>query len=319
MLLFFNRPDTLRMVFEAVKAARPRELFLVQDGPRPGRPTDEARVAECRDVVADVDWDCVVRTNYAEQNMGLGRRMFTGVSWAFEHVDRLCILEDDCVPGPDFFPFCEELLERYAHDTRVDMISGMNNLGRWQHTPYSYLFSTEGSIWGWATWKRAWETIDYDMSFLEDEHAMRLLSSNLSRRRFRQFRRHGRSLRRRLAAGQPLSTWTFQRGMNMYLHSGLIVVPNVNLVSNIGLTAESTHAVDSMSKLPRSIRPLFHMRAESLQWPLRHPPHVIRDGDFDQQLMRLMDPGYVRTQARRAESWVRRHVLATGPMRGNAG
>lgn len=128
MLLFFNRPDTLKQVFDAVKQARPSTLLLVQDGAREGKEGEEELVRQCRNIVEDIDWDCTVYKNYSDVNLSCDHREFTGISWAFEHVDRLIILEDDCVPCQSFFPFCAELLEKYKDDTRVDRICGFNRL-----------------------------------------------------------------------------------------------------------------------------------------------------------------------------------------------
>ena len=119
LMVFFNRSEPLKQVFEAVRKAKPTKLFLAQDGAREGNKKDIQNVQECREVVRNIDWDCEVYTNFSEVNLGCGGRMSSAISWAFEYVDRLMILEDDCVPCQDFFPFCEELLERYKDDVRV--------------------------------------------------------------------------------------------------------------------------------------------------------------------------------------------------------
>ena len=144
MLLFFNRPEPLKKVFEAVRRAQPSQLFLVQDGARDNNPDDHKNIQLCRDIVASVDWPCQVYRNYADSNMSCDHREYTGISWCFQYVDRLIVLEDDCLPSPGFFLLCEELLEKYKDSSDIQSISGFNRLQSYQ-SPYSYIFSKSGA------------------------------------------------------------------------------------------------------------------------------------------------------------------------------
>ena len=160
-LIIFNRPHHTARVFAEIAKARPEHLFLIADGPRPDRPEDVQRCAAVRDIVARVDWPCQVERNFAERNLGCGRRPGSGISWVFQQVDEAIILEDDCVPDPTFFQFCEDLLEKYREDKRVMNIGGTN----WQwpspRSHHSYFFSIFNITgWGWATWRRAWQYYD---------------------------------------------------------------------------------------------------------------------------------------------------------------
>ena len=111
-IVFFNRPDTLKRVFEAVRAAKPERLFLIQDGARKGNQKDLENIEKCRSVVENIDWECEVSRDYSEENLGCGKRIFSGITKAFESVDRLIIIEDDIVVSPDFFRFCAENLKK---------------------------------------------------------------------------------------------------------------------------------------------------------------------------------------------------------------
>ncbi len=159
-LIIFNRPDTTARVFREIATARPPKLFVSADGPRTGHPEDAERCDAARAVVDRVDWDCDVLRNYLEVNLGCGRRPATGISWILEHVDEAIILEDDCVPDPTFFRFCEELLERFREDRRVMHIAGNNfQFGR-KRGPFSYFFSSHNISHGWASCRRAWQHFD---------------------------------------------------------------------------------------------------------------------------------------------------------------
>ncbi|OUC08639.1 hemolytic protein HlpA-like protein, partial [Litorilinea aerophila] len=160
IFLIFNRPDTTAQVFAEIAKARPRRLLVVADGPRPHRPDDVEKCSATRAVIERVDWPCEVSCDFAEENLGGRRRISSGLTWAFSQVEAAIVLEDDCLPHPTFFPFCEELLNRYCHDERIMAITGDNfQFGR-SRTKYSYYFSRYFHSWGWATWRRAWQHYD---------------------------------------------------------------------------------------------------------------------------------------------------------------
>jgi hypothetical protein len=125
-LIFFNRPLPLRTVFDELKKSKPKILFLIQDGARENNLLDIENISKCRKIVEEVDWEFEVYKNYSEMNLSCDNRIFTGLTWAFTFVDKLVVLEDDCVPSLSFLPFCEELLILYENDKRIHMISGTN-------------------------------------------------------------------------------------------------------------------------------------------------------------------------------------------------
>ncbi len=161
--VFFNRPQPTQAGFERIRAARPSRLFLISDAPRAGRTGEADLVRECRRIVRGIDWPCDVQMIYADENMGCGRRISSGITQAMTEVDRLIILEDDCVPEPSFFSYCEQLLDRYEDDQRVMAISGDNFQLGTHRTNASYYFSKYPHCWGWATWRRAWQHFRLDI------------------------------------------------------------------------------------------------------------------------------------------------------------
>lgn len=309
-LVFFNRPKFLTRTFEEVRRAQPSKLFLIQDGARPSHPGDSDRVDACRVIAEDVDWDCEVFRNYSSENLGTGRRMMSGLTWAFGFVNELIILEDDCLPAQDFFAFCSEVLRRYRDDSRIGMITGMNHLGSYDETNYDYLFATVGSIAGWATWKRVWDTVDESMSFLEDPEAIRLIrQAGQKRSAGRELIKRGSWLKAQLLSGQSLTSWSYQRGISDYLNSRLIVVPRVNLMSNIGVGPDGVHTPDSLKKVPLASRFLYNLPLHSLGQPLRHPKYVVEDREYGRRVNRVMGRGPVAKVTRRIESVGRRIIF----------
>lgn len=287
MILFFNRPETLKEVFEAVKRARPRVLLLAQDGARPNNPHDLERIQECRQIVSDVDWECQILTNYAENNLTCDHREFTAISWAFSIVDRLIILEDDCVPCDSFFPFCDELLEKYKDDSRVDRISGYNRLEKYDDIQSDYFFSTIAAGYGWATWKRVWDQIEKqkDYSFLDDVdlvHTYNQSRNIIADKNYGDILAQCESIRKKDLVTGKIHSWELLVGVNSLINGSLIITPRCNMVKNIGATADATHYTE-LRYSDSIIRRLLCMDTYDVSFPLKHPNHVLRDGNFERK------------------------------------
>lgn len=283
--LVFNRPDTTAQVFEAVRQARPAMLLVVADGPRPDRPGEAERCAEARAIIEGVDWPCEVLKNYAEANMGCKQRISSGLDWVFSQVEAAIVLEDDCLPHPSFFLFCEKLLEKYRDDERVMMIGGTNFLLETPGLVESYCFSRYFSIWGWATWRRAWQHYDLEMEQwprLRQEHQLKALYSQPFMWRHMTAMIDGGYQKR-------INTWDIQWSYSCLFNNGLSVVPRVNLISNIGLVGTHTSGDPSNHMLP-----VAQIETENL----RHPAMVCPNHGFDDLIFRkMMKPtvlGFVR-------------------------
>lgn len=312
-LIFFNRPEQFKKVFDSVKKAQPPKLFLIQDGPRENNISDIENSRLCRQIAESVDWECEVYRNYSSKNLGCGGRVYSGVSWAFSYVDRLIILEDDCLPSESFFPFCDELLAKYLYDHRVGMISGMNHLNVFNKIPYDYLFARVGSIAGWATWKRAWDTIEYDLEFINDKNTVRLLNNYFNHNKITgNLVKQGIKKKEMIDSGGKLSSWSYQRGINDYLNSALIIVPKYNLMTNIGLTEESVHSVNDIRKVPRAMRELYKLKLYHLDFPLIHPKYIIEDIEYNKLVNKMMRPKGLIKYVRRIESIIYRLFLGDG-------
>ncbi|MBP5772053.1 MAG: hemolysin activation protein [Bacteroidaceae bacterium] len=283
LLLFFNRPEQLSLVFEQVRLARPSRLFLYQDGPRGER--DLPGIEACRKVVGQVDWQCQVERLYQEQNYGCDPSEFLSQKWAFSHVDKCIVLEDDDVPHPSFFRFCKEMLDRYETDTRITMISGFNHE---EHTrdigDASYFFAATHTIWGWASWKRVIDQWDEHYTFLDDPTDLALMEGLIKQRGFRDD--FLLTCRRHRELGKAFYESISEAAMR--LSSGLAIVPRDNLINNLGVTTDSTHFAGSVFTLPHGYRRIFTMKRHEMQFPLTHPRHVIEHVAFKERVYRIM-------------------------------
>ena len=262
LLLTFNRPDTTQRVLDTVIAARPSAVYLFSDGPRLNNSEDAALVADTRALMDSVLADHPqVHRRYMEDNQGLFRGVSGALDWFFSNVEEGIILEDDCVPHPDFFVYCDELLEKYRDDERVWCISGDNSLELPVSGGVSYGFIRDPLIWGWATWRRAWTHFDRDFSFWSEIRGTRREKELYPDRVERKIRR---GVFDRYAKG--VDAWAFKWKMTLQYHGGLAAVPRVNLVSNIGWNRpDATHTKGDSLKANRPTFPIL---------PLVHPPAV---------------------------------------------
>lgn len=276
VLLVFNRPAETERVFGEIRKARPIQLLIIADGPRVDHADDGALCAEVRRIVEQVDWPCEVLKNYSDKNLGCGVRPATGITWVFEQVEEAIILEDDCLPHPTFFRYCQELLERYRDDERIMHIAGNNSLVRSNKGEYSYYFSMFPHCWGWATWRRAWQYFDFDMKLFPEVTAESWLDcvfpdKSASKFWLKKFKE--------VFGPHKIHIWDYQWTFACWTCSGLSILSNKNLISNIGFGAEATHTKDVNSRF--ALMPVTPM-----EFPLSHPPFVIRDAQADAEAQR---------------------------------
>lgn len=239
LLIIFNRPETTEIVFKKIREMKPEKLFIAGDGPRNLK--EKWKVDEARRIVQKIDWPCEVKTFFHDTNLGCGKAPSTAISWFFEHVEEGIILEDDCVPSKEFFLFCEEMLAEYRNHQGIMMITGNNfTLGKrkFRASHYTSIYSL---IWGWATWKRAWDKFKFDMpveasfnfpSFMEIKERTFWVENYYKIRNSRR-----------------TDVWDLQWQLAMFNNGGRSIAPAVNLVSNIGFSEDATHTTNRKSRL----------------------------------------------------------------------
>ncbi|QWV95070.1 glycosyltransferase family 2 protein [Geomonas oryzisoli] len=274
LFLVFNRPETTRRVFEAIRQSRPSRLFVAADGPRGEVAGERQKCEQVRAIATAVDWECELVTLFRDRNLGCKKGVSSALDWFFSHVEEGIVLEDDCLPEPSFFRYCQELLARYRDDARVMQICGLNVLGEWPGSGHSYFFSGYGPIWGWASWRRAWRHYDVEMKLwpeVRGNGVYRDLCQDGAEAAYRL------QLYDRLHAGE-IDTWDYQWGFAKMVNSGLSVIPAANLVTNIGFGADATHVSDATD-------PYAELKVYQADSVLRHPPYLVRDRRADRRYL----------------------------------
>jgi len=286
LFLVFNRLDTTKIVFEAIRQAKPPRLYVASDGARSNVEGEKKKVAAVRKYILDhVDWECEVKTLARETNLGCKYAVSEAITWFFENEKMGIILEDDCLPSQSFFGYCEELLDKYKDDLRVWHISGDNfQDGTWRGDG-SYYFSKFTHIWGWATWANRWSHYDVELANYEEFKNSKIIETAYSEKIEQSFwlnifegSFHGK-----------IDTWDYQWVFTVLSNNGLNIIPNQNLISNIGFGPEATHTKELDSKLSK-------IENSQINLPLTHPTFLIQDRDADRYTSKGMfsQPNFIR-------------------------
>lgn len=253
-----------------IRRARPQRLYIAADGPRPGREDDVGACQAAREVALSVDWPCETYTLFRADNLGCRQGVSTAIDWFFEHEAEGIILEDDVVPAPSFFPFCAELLEKYRDDSRISMIGGTNLQKGVRHGNASYYFSRIHHIWGWATWRRAWGKYDRDMrlweQFKQEDGFGKLAAGSAFKASYSQVFD--------AVASRQIDTWDYQWFFSGLAQNMVSIIPQVNMVSNVGFGVDATHTLGGPSWLS-------NMQANDIIFPLVHPKIMLPNADAD--------------------------------------
>lgn len=267
LFLIFNRIDTTKEVFKEIQKAKPQRLYIASDGPRDWVEGEAERVREVREyVLKNVNWSCQIKTLFRDKNLGCGKAVSEAITWFFENEEMGIILEDDCVPSLSFFWFCEELLERYKDDYRVWHIGGCNFQDGQNSGDGDYYFSAYNHIWGWAGWASRWKYYRFDLQQIKDDSFLNNVFKDSKELNY------WRKIFKKMKSDNPIDTWDYQYTFSMWYNNGLAILPNVNMVSNIGFGKGAFHTVEvtKLANMPR-----YEMILET------HPSSITRDSEAD--------------------------------------
>jgi hypothetical protein len=269
LFLVFNRIEPVKQTFERIKAARPPRLYIASDGPRTGVEGEDGLVHDVRDyIMSHIDWECEVQTLYREANLGCKVAVSSAIDWFFTHEEEGIILEDDCLPSSSFFMFCQSMLEHYREDARIGLVAGFNFGYANDRLQYDYFFSKYGPIWGWASWRRAWQHYDVNMHHLEEVDSLDILPNYFSNNLHIQKKFFWRT------RDGLIDTWDYQWSFARLINHMYSIVPKTNMIKNIGFGEDATHTTEE--------DPFIHLKeAEMEDKPyIHHPPYMVEPVSF---------------------------------------
>ncbi|MCG9909999.1 MAG: hypothetical protein MH137_01750 [Flavobacteriales bacterium] len=272
LLIIFNRPDKVRAVMQAISIYAPEKLYITADGPRINHSGDIEKCEAARKAALEsITWPCEVKTRFLDENMGCGPAPSSGTTWFFEHEERGIILEDDCLPHPDFFNYCSELLEKYKDHTNVMKINGNLLTELPSKISHSYFFSKFSQGPGYATWRRAWKHFSFQLQEYDAFKNSDILEKINPNRSFKKYWIEKFNI---VEFGQR-DIWDYQWAYAIWKNNGICITPAVNLVSNIGFDEEGTHTKGDSVLGNRKTFPIL---------PLKHPAKEEMDKKRDQHL-----------------------------------
>ena len=275
LFIIFNRADLACAVFEKIREAQPKRLYIAADGPRKDR-TDEPEKCELtrKSILDMIDWDCELKCKFEDQNLGCKIAVSSAIDWFFSLEEEGIILEDDCLPDATFFRFCEEMLSLYRANETVRMITG-TNFRPSEAAANTYSFSSCFSIWGWATWRRAWSSYDVQMKTwkqnLENGSFKRLFED-------RRIFYYWHDMFDKVHGGK-IDTWDYQWVYSCLIAKGFSVIPSANLISNLGFREDATHTRNESNACAL-------IKTTELMFPLKHPDKVEKSINMDDFIYR---------------------------------
>lgn len=236
LFLIFNRPETTKRVFDAIRYARPPRLYIASDGPRLSKIGEAEVVKKTRKMVLDkIDWQCEVKTLFREENLGCGKAVSSAVNWFFSQEKEGIILEDDCLPGQSFFKFCENLLDHHRDNKQVMHISGDQFIPDFNNGA-SYYYAKIQHVWGWASWADRWKYYEFDLKNYSDDNIKKFSDNENVQKYWLDILD--------LMKKKQIDTWDYQWAFKVVEMDGLCINPVKNLISNIGFGAGGTHTTD---------------------------------------------------------------------------
>jgi hypothetical protein len=279
LIITFNRPDLTRKILDRVVEMNPPRIYFFNDGARPGNENDAVKTVEVRAMAKDLKYEGQLFTRFEEKNLGIKMGESTAMHWLFDNEEEGIVLEDDTYPHPDFFMFCQRMLEKYRHDDRIFTITGCNQLNTWKEDIQDYHYAFYGSYWGWASWRRAWKHYDVTMPQWKEPDVRRLIGNLINHREYFKIRTLEWD---NLLAGLN-SSWDYQWTFAHFLNNGLSIVPSRNLITNIGTQRED--AVHMTGETPFD-------DLQSFPFPenFRENHRMIPDMEYDQKVIHMAYP-----------------------------
>jgi hypothetical protein len=292
-LFLFNRPKELKAVFDAIAKIKPSTIFLIADGPREGNIDDSRLCAAARSLVDQVNWPCKVYRQYSAINQGCRNAIPRGLDWVFSHVEECIILEDDCIPNESFFFYCQELLYRYRDNPRIISIGGHRYDGPDEFDAASYFFSKYPSTWGWATWRRAWEYFDLELTQWPELKNTDWLSEILGNKRHESY---WSRIFDEMVKGK--NTWDYALVFSSWAQNCISIRSKVNLIENIGFGPDATHTKDNHQLISQR-------KYQNLTLPLQHPCIIKTEVEDDDRIEWVSYSGTIDRMLQNARQKIR--------------
>ena len=243
-LFVYNRPEHTRRALKSLAncyGATGADLTVFSDAAK--TKNAEADVQSVRDIVANIDGFHSVEIIERPSNMGSAGSVIDGIKHMLSRYEHAIFMEDDLVCAPHALNFLNTALERYAGQPNIFTVSAYNYPGVLLKIPESYTydayFSPLFSSWGWATWRRSLDYIDWDVNDYDD-----FCANPESVRAFRHIRDDLPELLAQQQSGES-DDWTLPMAYSQFKNNFLTLYPVHSLIDNIGHDGSGLHCFDT--------------------------------------------------------------------------
>lgn len=226
LLLGYNRPEQMRGLIQSLASLEPKLILLAVDGPRNNRPNDAELVRQTQDLVSEITWDAEIRTRFRDSNLGLRRAVVDAVTWANSEYGRVIVLEDDVRTGPQLIEFLDRNLIRYQESSQIAHINGYNLVPKEHltHPDNASRLTIYPESYAWATWDRAWQKYDDDMTWAKNaslSDIKKICGSTIGALRWKQNFSD--------ASAERIDSWAYRWLASMWANNLKIVSSNRNI------------------------------------------------------------------------------------------
>lgn len=233
LIIAYRRPRIVQNILDICAKNRASSIYVILDGPK--KNSSKSALDDNLSIKLIVEnfargYAGKIHTHFQNNNIGCAPSVLTGCDWIFQKENNAIILEDDCIPGDDFFDFSIKSLQAMESDRNIWLSCGT------QFAPEnlfqdSWALSKYPLTWGWATNKNKWDemrtAISGDKNLIKGSYRYREIT-------------YWNAGAQRARCGYA-DVWDTLLAQQMLVHNKFAIVPKVTLVSNVGFDAIATH------------------------------------------------------------------------------
>ena len=268
LFLTYNRPQHTKKSLKSILKIKPKKIYISNDGPK-NNDLDKKKVKKVRECLNNISKKIKVRKKINNFNIGCKKANSTAIDWFFSHEREGIILEDDCIASQNFFFFCQMMLKKNKNNKNIFCASGSNFQNK-KITNHSYYFSKYNHCWGWATWRNKWKKNDVKIKFWPK------LSKTYDWNNFHKTKTEKKywDIIFNKVYNNRIDSWAYPWMLSVWKNKGITIIPQINLVDNIGQGIDGTHSYFSKYKKKKK-------REMNLK-KLSHPKKIKINVDADQ-------------------------------------
>jgi len=241
VLFVYNRPHLTEQTLEALAMnllANESTLYIYADGPKENASSESLqKIKEVRNIIRKKKWCKETFITESEKNLGLANSIIRGVTEVINKHGNIIVLEDDMITSQYFITYMNEALAKYFDATEVISIHGYC-------PPVDYkkadtFFIKGADCWGWATWKRGWDQMNYDPVDLKNK-----IERSGKKYEFDYWGTYPYFQMLEDLIDKKVDSWAILWYASAFVNNKLTLYPSYSLIKNTGTDDSATHKQD---------------------------------------------------------------------------